>query len=356
MVTLTELVATYKECGEGFDEIARRMSKVVYDFPRQYRGFDEDDSGEFLLFMYPRFRRFVEKFHPAGKPFENYFRQCLRWQVKTYATVMRSRRARYTAEKCPGLWPDGCVYGEEEVRESESLYGPEFFDRADEKPSIADPGRRRMVILALKGCTGMDDEQLEETAKRMGISPSWLVLQRDRLEERLRKKSPRLDVLRHRRNAAYATMVEVQGELSRCIDPRRRAKLAYRLRVHRKRLEGARLLLSRVPWRPTNEEIAQILGIPKGSVASTLYYLRNQGGFRHTRRHDGATPRNKQSSQKARVRANLSRSASPPTGRPRDVVLPRRDRDELSWERYGKSDGTPEPAAGGVPEGDRGCR
>ncbi len=356
MATLTELVAIYKECGEGFDEIARRMSKLVYDFPAGYRGFDEDDSGEFLLFMYPKFHRFLENFHPSGKPFENYFRRCLRWQVKTYATRMRSRRARYTAEKCPGLWPDGCVYGEEEVRESETLYGPGFFEHADEKPSVADPVRRRMVVLALRGCTGMDDRQLRETAKRMGISPPWLVAQRDRLEERLRKKTPRIDILRQRRNAAFATMVELQGELSRCIDPRRRAKLAYRLRVHRKRLEGARLLLSRVPWRPTNEEIAQILGIPTGSVASTLYYLRNQGGFRHTRRHDGATSGNKQSTQKTRVRANLSRSPHSSAGRPGNLVLPRGDRNELPRERPGKSDGAPEPAAGGGIRGDGGCR
>ncbi len=301
MATLTELVVSYKKTGKGFDEIARRMSALVYEFPTQYRGFDEDDSGEFLLFLYPKFHRFIENFSPEGKPFENYFRRSLRWQVKSYATKMRTRRARYKAEECPGLWPDGCVYGEEEVHEAGTLYGPEFFDRAGRTPSIADPKKRRMIVLALKGCTGMDDRQLERVARRIGISPPWLVLQRDRLEERLRKKDPRLETLRRRRNTAFATIVQVQGELSGCIEPRRRAKLAYRLRVHRKRLETARSLIARVPLRPTNDEIALILGIPKGSVDSTLYYLRKQKGLRHTRRHDGATPRHKQSPQKARV-------------------------------------------------------
>lgn len=301
MATLTELVVNYKETGEGFDEIARRMSALVYEFPMQYRGFDEDDSGEFLLFLYPRFLRFIENFSPAGKPFENYFRRSLRWQIKSYATRMKNRRARYKAEECPGLWPDGCVYGEEEVRESGTLYGPEFFDRSGEEPSIADTRKRRLVVLALKGCTGMDDHQLERVARQIGISPPWLVLQRDRLEERLRKKDPRLATLRRRRNTAFATIVQVQGELSGCIEPRRRARLAHRLKVHRKRLETARALLSRVPLRPTNDEIALILGIPKGSVDSTMYYLRKQKGLRHTRRHDGATPRHEQSPQEARV-------------------------------------------------------
>ncbi|MFW5843438.1 MAG: hypothetical protein ACOCW6_05895, partial [Spirochaetota bacterium] len=129
----------------------------------------------------------------------------------------------------------------------------------------------------------------------------WLLLQRDRLEERLRKKDPRLETLRRRRNIAYATIIQVQGELFGCIDSRRRAKLAYRLRVHRKRLETARSLIARVPLRPTNDEIALILGIPKGSVDSTLDYLRKQKGLRHTHRHDGSTPRHKQSPQEARV-------------------------------------------------------
>jgi hypothetical protein len=315
MATLTELVITYKATGRGLQEIVDRMSTMAYTFPRNYRGFDEDDAGEFLLFLYPKLPKLVDKFYPTGTPFEHYFKRCLRFQVKSYATALRSRRARYKAEMSPGLWPDGCVYGEEEVREDEASYGGDFFDRAQERPSLADPLRRRLLVLVLKVCVDLEDSQLRRIAKKLDVSAPWLIVQRDRIEERLRKKDPRLAILRGRRNSAFATIVQVQGELSRCGEPVRRQRLEHRLRVHLKRLDTARSLIARVPLRPTNDEIAEILEIPKGSVDSTLYYLRNGMGFRHTRRHDGVTARNKQSAQKARVRTDLRQLPAAAPGR-----------------------------------------
>ena len=314
MATLTELVVAYKESGRGLQEIVDRMSTMVYTFPRNYRGFDEDDGGEFLLFLYLKLPKLVDNFRPNGTPFEYYLKRCLRFQVKSYATALRSRRARYSAERSPGLWPEGCVYGEAEVCEDEATYGGDFFERAENRPSLADPLRRRLLVLVLKVCLDLEDRQLRSIAEKLDVSPPWLIVQRDRIEERLRRKDSRLTVLRGRRNSAFATIVQVQGELRGCLDPGRRQRLEHRLRVHFKRLNIARSLLARVPMRPTNDEIAEILGIPKGSVDSTLYYLRNGKGFRHTRRHDGTTARNKQSTQKARVRTHIRKLPTPAPG------------------------------------------
>jgi hypothetical protein len=82
-------------------------------------------------------------------------------------------------------------------------------------------------------------------------------------------------MLRERRNRAFLQIYRIHQELSREHDAQRRHTLLEKLEGEKKRLAAALDEMSRVPTAPTHRDIAAALGVPKGSVDSGIYYLKN---------------------------------------------------------------------------------
>jgi hypothetical protein len=86
-----------------------------------------------------------------------------------------------------------------------------------------------------------------------------------------------------KRNRTFFGIQCLEARIKRQRDGYRRQELEKELAVHRKRVEAARLEVARVPRAPTNLDIAEITGIPKGSIDSTLFHLRRLAARRGLR-------------------------------------------------------------------------
>ena len=86
----------------------------------------------------------------------------------------------------------------------------------------------------------------------------------------------RLKLLRERRNKAYYRIRYLDIKLDTAYDPGEAEKLKRQLIRVRRTMRLAMESLSGVKLTPSNQQIASVLGIPKGTVDSSLYWLKKK--------------------------------------------------------------------------------
>lgn len=282
MLSLTEKVIRYQETGAGLREITEEILVTVYRYPRVQRGFSEDDCGEFCLHFYPRIERILSRFTYTGLPFEAYLASNVRWQFKSYAAFRRSRERLQTVRNLELL----VEFRQQQRRKIDETNGcgcdsgtvPQWMARAFHLAADGTPRSpvvaKRLFILAMKGCCELDDDQLVVVANMTGEDPEQTVEFASALRESMTRRERRAAKLRERRNRAFLKLRMLQDRRDITPDGEGTAELDRQIVNTRMRLKMARLCLSRVPRHPTHDDLARIMSIPRGTVDSSLYYLR----------------------------------------------------------------------------------
>jgi RNA polymerase sigma factor (sigma-70 family) len=280
--TLNDRVLQYQRSGEGLETIMAEIGPRIYRYPLSAFGLDEDDCGAFFLFVYPRLLRTLERFQDRGKPFEWYLNSVLRWQLREYRRRRSASEESWMAAAQPGLWdaeargafrsrlaPASLCLVDGQVGSLEALW------RAC-GPTVSRAAGRRILFWAFKHPSALTAQDLEFLAAVSGIPESFLEAALRAVEDSLHEREQRLSGLYQRRNRAYARCLHLQARLQRELDPERKAQAHLRLdkalaSLHRtaRRLATARVL-------PSNREIARALEVPKGTVDSSLYWLRRR--------------------------------------------------------------------------------
>jgi hypothetical protein len=134
--------------------------------------------------------------------------------------------------------------------------------------------RKRFLILLLKhskdiGCSG-----IKLGAALTGTAEYKLRLALAELNRRIAHKDERLHILRERRNSAFYRARMVEEEMGRVMDSGERLILHNRLQRLNKSMHRAQEVISRIPLYPSNRDIAEVWGIPKGSVDTLLFTLK----------------------------------------------------------------------------------
>jgi hypothetical protein len=282
-VNLNQLVLEYQQSGEGLSRILREIAPRIYSYPLSKPGFGEDDCGEYYLFVYPRLLRTLRRFQDRGKPFEWYLNSVLCWQLKEYRCHRYRCEEGWGAAAHPGFWeraglPPG---GNRGCPAPDPVPGPAPTapDLAAWLPRVC-RGRlsraagRRLLFWALKDPRRLAPADLEMLAGASGVPAGALEAAVQEIERALLAKEERLHRLYLRRNRSYALCLRLQRRLARELDPERRAEGLLRLERARSDLHTALARLSAVRLAASNREIALALSIPKGTVDSSLYWLR----------------------------------------------------------------------------------
>jgi RNA polymerase sigma factor (sigma-70 family) len=279
MENLTERVIAYQRSNGGLEELVTALAPRIYAYPRHKLGLDEDACGDFYVYFQPRLLRLLARFKDQGKPFESYLCSVLSWQLKNFARERRrSERGWKTALRLEAADQAGqCAPAEAE---------PDSWPRMPGFPGEAELrlrgllekecDRRNLVLLALKCLHSLTPERIESLCSLTGFSEDLLHGYVSRLRVRTEPRQGRLKAFRERRNRAFSQARLLETELSEETDPARRDCLAALLARARRRMRTAILRMSRVLINPTNREIAEVMGIPKGTVDSGLYWLKRK--------------------------------------------------------------------------------
>ena len=279
--TLNQRVLQYQRDGRGLEEILAEIGPRIYRYPLSKLGFDEDDCGEYYLFVYPRLLRTLDRFQDRGKPFEWYLNSVLRWQLREYRRRRCAGEASWAAAAQSGFW-------EPEGKPACSRFSPCPQAGAEEGPGVLELVRRacgsrvsraagrRILFWALKHPRELGPEDLQVLAQISGLAPSVLEEALRSVERSLHEREQRLQRLYQRRNRAYARCLHLQARMCRELDTGRKEQLRLRLDKARDSLHRTAERLAGARAHPSNREIARALQVPKGTVDSSLYWLRQR--------------------------------------------------------------------------------
>ncbi len=269
MESLTEKVLAFQKSKDGLAELVAVLSPRIYQYPRQKLGWDEDSCGDFYLFFQPRLVRLLSKFRDQGKPFENYLCSVLSWQLKNFARERRKSERGWSVSLRLRIVED-------EVREAEAFACPDPADPRLPSILIEKSDRRNFLLFCLKCVRVLSEERIAGLSGMTGIPVETLIALVSALRARIGRKEKRLACFRERRNRAFALCRLLETELSEETDPSRREALREKLLKSRRRMRTAMQRMARVMLNPTNREIAEVMGMPKGTVDSGLFWLKRK--------------------------------------------------------------------------------
>ncbi|MCX7039902.1 MAG: hypothetical protein NT005_12325, partial [Spirochaetes bacterium] len=266
MESLTEKVLEFQKTGAGLNALVDVLAPRVYQFPRRKMGWDEDACGDFYLYFQPRLLRLLGRFQDLGKPFESYLCAVLGWQLRNFARERRRGERKWSAT----LRLDTADPVRESAPEDERVRS--YPRLTPQVLAVIRTGadRRNFLFLLLKCARHIDREKAEALAPLTSVPAAKMLALASSLAESRAHRDRRLAIFVERRNRAFCLARLLEGELRFETDPCRRQEMERRLASANKRMAMAMTRMSRVAVAPTNREIAESLGVPKGTVDSGL--------------------------------------------------------------------------------------
>lgn len=253
------------------------VSILIYSILRSRYRLDTDERSDFFLQIYPEIPLFFHRFSYRGRPFQHYLLSLLKWQIRSYIAEKRAQRRRRLFFERESLWNG--LYWEDRaaVHENPPALSPgaeSLFPMKEGR--IQSPAQqRRILLLTMRGSMQIQYHLAKRISIVTGYEYSWISDCMQQLQERVRIRSGRLNGLRNKRNKYYVRIYHIHVELLFAADPDKRKQLIEELAVYKSRMNQMVKEIRRISQMPTHADIADVLGIPKGSVDSGLYYLSN---------------------------------------------------------------------------------
>ncbi|MCL1931584.1 MAG: hypothetical protein FWF55_07180 [Treponema sp.] len=232
-------------------------------------GWNREDSDDYISSLYPRISRSIDTYHDIGASFESYIGSIVRLTAREFRTrKMRS----YCEENAAWIAHLPEMY----ACENEIEYDEQTAANTTDPAAMTTP--RQLLILILKCSNHISADQLEKMAPRLGMAPDALSAMIEELKRMQEKRAMDILALREKMNTYFYRCILYEKKLQTLIpDSVFAQRIRKKLKMGRFRLEKTRRQLARSRVDPSNAQIAQLLGITKGTVDSVLYNLRLQG-------------------------------------------------------------------------------
>jgi hypothetical protein len=241
-----------------------QIFQYILNNPRRFHLPDrsKDRGIDYLSWLYPRLSRAIDLYKDKGASFDTYLSAVVYWSFKEY----RSKEADHciTEYACWKLKAEEmAVYSSE----------PAYFQAPALPKQLPNP--QQLLILVLKSYYFVSEDLLSRVAPAIGIEKETIKGMIGELRKRRAGREEEIREFQERIYSQYYRCIAFEKRYNAAPeDSARREKMGaclerakIRLRAMKKRLSGIRL-------DATNSQIAEILGIPKGTVDSNLFLVK----------------------------------------------------------------------------------
>jgi len=128
----------------------------------------------------------------------------------------------------------------------------------------------------LKAAPWLEEAHLEAVSRQTGVELAWLQACQHRLRATTDRRRGRRELLVEKRGDAFYRRLLAEDDARREADPERRQVHERRAGLYRTRLANLTTRQNAMSTAPTHLELAHLLGMPKGSVDSSLYHLKKE--------------------------------------------------------------------------------
>jgi DNA-binding CsgD family transcriptional regulator len=264
--SLDELFNRYSQGDLSKKEFEELIFRFIIKNYQRFRLFDwnQDKCVDYLCWLYPRLSRAVETYKNTGASFDAYIGALVHWSAREYRT--REAEHKITEYAC---W--------KAKAEEMAVHNPEPEYLEIRPPVKPFPNPRQVLILLLKSYFYVSEDFLSRAAPALGMG-----------KEKLRQLVDELRKLRLRRDEEIRGLKErIFCQYYRCLAFEKKLELlpkdsVYYIRMQgrvlraRTRLTAMKARLASTRMEATNRQIAEVLGIPKGTVDSSLYSIKRK--------------------------------------------------------------------------------
>lgn len=273
MEDLDTLMRYYSQGNLNKKEFEGLIFQYILDNTERFHLFnwEKDKCVDYLCWLYPRLSKAVDHYKEKGSSFEAYIGSLIHWSAREYHS--REEEHHITEYAC---W-QAMTEEETAARDEEPIY----LDTADQNTFKNESGKKirtqEILILLLKSYAFISDDFLERIAGIIDIRPQKLNRMIDKLKEIREKHDEALRELKSHIHSQYYRCVSFEKRLIAATKGSALyEKLKGRLERARIRLVNMKKRLTQFRPNASNRQVAEILGIPKGTVDSSLHIIKNR--------------------------------------------------------------------------------
>ena len=263
---LSELYSSYTEGEIPKKEFEGEVFKYLLNNFKRYHVFDGNRGKweEFLGWFYSRLSRAIDHYRDIGATFDGYITSYIQGAVKEY----RCREAEHYVTEF-ACWQ----------AKAEETLTYEYEHEKPEKPEKVsipkDINPKQLLFLLLKSYYSVTEEIVERTASTIGIKSEILWDLIEKLKTLCSEKELGMLKLRERIHCQHYRCLVYQKRMNNAQKGTLyHDKLKVRFEHARKRFYSMKKRLCGIRMTASNRMIADVLGIPKGTVDSGLYMMK----------------------------------------------------------------------------------
>ncbi len=268
---LTHQVLWYQASGEGYEEIKEKIILTAYTYPRKYFWGYRENASEFCITFIPRIHRIVTRFRYTGNAFECYLERSIYLQIQTFLRSLYEDSHRMNV-----LYHQQAMYEEKHAEWAAVSESP-----PELPPLHRNIPKQRLIILVLVQAFSITSEYYEQISMRTGYSVKRVNELLQHAQNCESKRFRRYTFLQQMRDRYFSEILKVQYRILHCCDPAEQASLRLRQEKLQAKLDRTRQRLEDFPLHVPHRVVAEILGISKGTVDSSMFYLKKDYPFLH---------------------------------------------------------------------------
>ncbi|MDR2630220.1 MAG: hypothetical protein LBC60_04790 [Spirochaetaceae bacterium] len=258
---LNELFENYRSGILDKKQLEGQIFQFILDNYKQFHllQWEKEDCIDYLCWLYPRISKAIDKYQEMGTSFDAYIGALVYYSSREY----RFRETdHYFSED--SWWKEKA--NELSVRNAE----PEYPEIPSAYKPVSNP--QQILVLLLKSYHFASDDFISRVAPAIGIETEKLKGMVDELRILRLDKEEQIQGLKERIHCQFYRCISFERRmLAAPQDSIFQKKIQERLNRARIRLESMRKRLSTMRFEATNRQIAIVLGVPKGTVDSTLH-------------------------------------------------------------------------------------
>ncbi|GHU25603.1 hypothetical protein FACS1894172_01280 [Spirochaetia bacterium] len=264
-VSLNELMERYVQGAMDKKELEEAIYRFLLNNPsRFWLDNNEEKRLDYLCWFYPRLSRIIDAYQNSGASFDAYLFASIRWSRREYfmKEVAHSRtEAVYWNSRAVESW----VYNRDE----------EYLPVEPSTKPISNP--RQVLILMLKSYTTISDDFISRIAPRLNMKKEEIQNLVDTLRRKRLAREDALRMLKERLQTQYYRCLKYEVQL------RELPEDSINYNVIQLKLEHAKIQLTRLREKcarrktlASNRQVAEVLGIPKGTVDSAMHAVKHR--------------------------------------------------------------------------------
>jgi hypothetical protein len=273
LTSLNELYADYRQGNLDRRDLEGKMFRIILENIQNFHLFygDKEESVDYLCWLYPRFSKAVQNYQNNGTAFSTYIGALVRYSIREYRTRQIDH---YITEYA--AWTARAA--DMEVR-SPAVEYPERIEEEGENSYRAIPlprlNSRQVLMLILKSYYFVSEDLAERAAPFAGVESEKLKEMIEKLRVRRSKKEEALRLSQERITTQFYRCITWEKRLKTLLPGSvRHVKVQVQLERARKRLGGMRKRIATLRMDATHGQIAEVLGVSKGSVSSTFFKIK----------------------------------------------------------------------------------